>query len=258
MCGYSVRTFRDGDEEEIVGLFNEVHDRYGGFVPRTVEYWRWCCLERPDVKKDGIFLTFDDKKLCGYLVAGSSGSIWELCATDDEVARVLLVEALRYLEKVGVSSVNVNIPPDTNIARMLVEVGFGEVPAESVFLTTLDPQALVSALLVSRKEEFVGKFNDEFGVRLRKIPFGVGAEFSVKIRGETVEVVEGFPSEPSVVVELGFMDFLSVLFGSTSARRLFLAGRIKISPFQKLGTALRFLSAVRFRGLWFFPLSDFG
>jgi hypothetical protein len=259
MCSYSVRTFRDGDENEIVGLFNRVYKGYGGFALRTIEYWRWCCLERPDVERDGIFLAFDNKRLCGYLVAGSSGNIWEFCVADDEVARVLLAEALSYLEKVGVSSVNVNIPQDSSVARTLGEAGFGEVPAETMFMTALNPQVLVSTLVASRKEELINKkINDEFGVRLRDAPCGVETEFSVKIRGETVEVGEGLPSEPSVVIALGFMDFLSVLFGFSNAGRLFLVGKMRVRPLWKLGVVLRFLSAFRFRRSWFFPLSDFG
>lgn len=259
MRNYSLRTFRDGDEKEIVGLFNEVYNGYGGFVPRTVEYWRWCCLERPDVERDGVFLAFDNKRLCGYLVAASSGNVWEFCVADDEVARVLLSEALSYLEKVGVSSVNVNIPQDSSVAGTLVEAGFGEVPAETMFMTTLNPQVLVSTLVASRKEELIRKkINDEFGVRLHGAPYGVETEFSVKVRGETVEAIEVFPSEPSVVIALGFMDFLSVLFGFSNAGRLFLFGKMSVRPLWKLGVALRFLSAVRFRGSWFFPLSDFG
>ena len=258
MCGYSVRAFRNGDEEEVVGLFNEVYGVYGGFVPRTVEYWRWCCLERPDVEKKGILLAFDGEKLCGYLVAGSSGSIWEFCVADDEAARVLLAEAVRHLEKMGVSSVNINIPRDASATRTLVEAGFGEIPAEQMFVTTLDPSALVSALITSRREEFVGRFDDEFHVRLHDAPYGCISEFSVKIRGETAEVVDGFPSEPSVAVELGFMDFLSVLFEGSSTSRLFLTAKMRVKPFRKLGAVLRFLSAVRLRNSWFFPLSDFG
>jgi hypothetical protein len=259
MHSYSVRTFRDGDEKEIVGLFNEVYKGYGGFVPRTIEYWRWCCLERPDVERDGILLAFDEKKLCGYLVAGSSGNIWEFCVADDEVARVLLAEALSYLEKVEVSSVNINIPQNSSIAETLIEAGFGKVPAETMFITTLNPQALVSTLAAFRKEELINKkINDEFGVQLHDAPHSVETEFSVKIRGETVEVVEGFPSKPSVVIALSFVDFLSVLFGFSNAGRLFLVGKMKVKPLWKLSVVLKLLSAFRFRRSWFFPLSDFG
>jgi hypothetical protein len=260
MCACSVRTFRDGDEEDIVGLFNEVYREYGGFVPRTVEYWRWCCLMRPDVERGGVFLAFDGGRLCGYLVAGSSGNVWEFCVADGEREAVgaLLGEAVRYLEGVGVSSVNVNVPNGACVVEGLREAGFGEVPAERMFVSTLSPWMLVSALVASKRAELLGRFDDEFAVRLHDVPYGVGKEFSVRVRCGTVEAVEGFSAGASVVVEMGFVDLLSVLFGVSGARRLLFAGKMRVKPFRKSGAFLRFLSALRLKGAWFFPLSDFG
>jgi hypothetical protein len=260
MCGYSVRTFKEGDEEEIVALFNGVYDGYGGFVLRTVDYWRWCCLERPDVKKDGIFLAFDGAKLCGYVVVGSSGNVWEFCVAESEkeASRLLLEEAVTYLGRVGASSANVYVPRDAGVVESLREAGFSAIPTERMYVTTLNPVALVQALVSSGKGGLFGGFNEEFGFRLHDAPYGVGTVFSVKITGETVEVSEGFPPEPSAVVELSFMDLLSVLFEGSSVGMLFFARKIRVKPFQKLIVVLKFLSAVRLNGSWFFPLSDYG
>lgn len=260
MSDYMVRAFREGDEAGIVGLFNEVYGGYGGFVPRTVEYWRWCCLQRPDVRVDGVFVASDGGRLCGYAVVGVSGSVWEFCVADGDgkVAEVLLGEVVRYLEGLGASSVNVNVPRDACVVESLRKAGFGEVPAERMFVSTLNVAGLISALAVPQRVKLEGGFEGVFGFRLRDAPFGVGSEFSVKIRGGDVEVVESFSAEASVVVELGFMDLLSVLFNGASAGHLFLSGKVRVKPFWKFGTVLRFLSAVRLKGSWYFPLADFG
>lgn len=259
MCGFSVRTFREGDESGIVEFFNGVYGKCGGFVPRTVEYWRWCCLSRPDVKEEGVFLAFNGERLCGYLVAGISGNIWEYCAQEGEkeAARALLTEAVTYLENMGVSSVNVNALSGGKVVENLVEAGFSEIPAERMFITTLNPAALVRALVSSWKQRNAGLV-EVFGFRLHAVPFGVRSEFSVKIQGEAVDVTEGLPPEPSVIVDLGFMDFLSVIFGGSNANRLFLARRIRVKPFRKWRAVSGFLSAIRPVGSWFFPLSDYG
>src|SRR4030042_3751480 len=258
MYGLSVRTFRDGDEPAIVELFNNVYSGYGGFVPKTVEYWRWCCLERPDVEKEGIFLAFDGERLCGYLVAGSSGNIWEFCVADDDrdTAKTLLNEALGYLDKIGASSVSVHVPNGARMVEDLREAGFGEAFAARMFVTTLSPAALVQALVNPRKEVLMKKLDGEFGVQLRDVPYGASKEFSVKIHNASVEVEEGFPAKPSVIVELRFMDLLSVLFGGSSAGRLLLTGKMRVKPFRKSRTVLTLLSTIRLRSSWFFPLSD--
>jgi len=258
MNGFSVRVFRAGDESGIVELFNRVYREYGGFVPRTVEYWRWCCLKRPDVMDDGVFLALRGERLCGYLVAGSSGNIWEFCVDEDEreVATVLLGEALKYLEKVGASSVNINVPRDGGIVESLREAGFGELPAERMFVTALNPVALVRDLIAPHKQAIAGK-DYALGFKLHQVPYGVDTEFSVKVNDGKAEVSEGFPSTPSVVVELGFMDLLSVLFEGASLGKLFLGRRVKVSPFWKFRSVLGFLSTVRLKDSWYFPLSDY-
>ena len=262
MSQCKVRNFRGGDEDAIVRLFDQVYGGYGGYVPRTVEYWRWSCLQRPDVKEDGVFVVSEDESdgLLGYAVVGSSGNIWEFCVKDGqkEAARVLLAEAVTYLQDVGVSSANVNVPCGADVGEVLVEDGFGEVPAERMFVTALNPATLVRAFVGSWKSDEVGGFDDVLGFRLHDVPFGVAGEFSVKAHGGVVEVVEGFSSDASVVVEMGFMDFQSVLFNGSSAGLLFLTGRMRVRPFRKFGVAFRFLSAVRLRCSWFFPLSDYG
>jgi len=258
MSSYSVRTFKAGDEEDIIELFNRVYREYGGFVPRTVEYWRWCCLERPDVKKDGVFLAFRGDRLCGYIVAGTSGNLWEFCVDEDdrEVAKILLDQALNYLETLGVSSVNINVPRDSEIVASLREAGFGELPAARMFVSALNPAALVRALVSPSQGRIVGE-DYELSFKLREVPYGVDAGFSVKADGGKVEVSEGCPSVPSVVVELGFMDLLSILFEDASPHRLLFARRMKIRPFWKFNLVLGFLSAVRLKGSWYFPLSDY-
>ena len=253
-----VRTVRDGDEPAIVELFNRAYSRYGGFVPRAVEYWRWCCLERPDVKKDGVFLAFEGGQLRGYTVVGSSGNIWEFCVADnnEEVAEALMCQAVSYLEKIGVSYVNVSIPDDAAFAKILRRAGFGEVPAKEMFVTTLNPANLIEALVTSQKDLF-RRFNEEFSFKLRRVPYGVSEEFFVKIRDDSVKIAEGSMPNPSVTIELGFQDFLSLLFSHSSLIRLFLTGKMKIRPFRKLRAVFALLSNVRLEDPWFFPLSDF-
>lgn len=101
-CKYKVRNFEDGDEIEFVRLFERVYADYGGFVLKTPEYWRWCCLERPDVKRDGIFVVVgEDEKVVGYVVVRRSGNNWELCYDrgfdGEKIVSLLLDEATRYL-----------------------------------------------------------------------------------------------------------------------------------------------------------------
>jgi hypothetical protein len=263
LSGYFVRTFRDGDEEAVVRLFNEVYSGHGGFVPRTVEYWRWCCLKRPDVDLRGVFVVSDGQSGApvGYAVVGTSGNIWELCAAGDDtrqVASLLLDQCVKYLGDLGVSSVNVNVPSDAYLDAAFVKSGFARVPAERMFLSTLNPSELFSALVADRKEQLVGRLNEDIAFRLKEVPFGVEDDFSVSLHGDKLAVTRGSQGSPEVVVTVDFRGLLSVLFSGVNPYRLLLAGRLRVKPFWKARAVLRFLSLVRVGGSWFFPMSDFG
>lgn len=258
-----MRTFREGDEEAIVRLFNEVYGGYGGFVPRTVEYWRWCCLQRPDVDVRGVFVVCDGQSggQVGYAVVGTSGNIWEFCAAGDDrkqFASLLLSECVKYLEGLGVSSVSVNVPSDAHLDAAFVKGGFAMVPAERMFLSTLSPSELFSALVADRKEQLVGRFDEDMEFRLKDAPFGVEGGFSVSLHGDKLEVTGGSQRSAGVVVALDFRGLLSVLFSGVSPYRLLFRGGLRVKPFWKAGAVLRFLSLVRAGGPWFFPMSDFG
>jgi putative sterol carrier protein len=255
-----LRRFRQGDEAELVKLFNAEYAGYGGFVPRTEEYWRWCCLKRPDVDENGIFLVTEGENgpLVGYAVVGSSGSIWEFCAGGDRkhVASILLREAVKYLDELGVSSVNVNVPHDKVLNEAFAEVGFTEVPAERMFVSTLSLRELFSVLTADAK--FAEQLDEEMFIELDGAPFGVDKTVSVNIHDGKVAVKDDSSESPSVSVRMDFKTLLSVLFAGLNPYHAFFSGKVRVKPFWKTGRFLEFLSSVRVNSSWFFPLSDFG
>lgn len=257
LAEYAVRCYEKGDEKEIVRLFNQVYGAYGGFVPRTEEYWRWCCLLRPDVTEDGILLVREEetKRLCGYAVVGLNGDVWEFCAGDDRgrVASTLLAGIIKYLESAGVSSVRINVPDEVVLDRVLEEEGFARIRLERMFVSTLSPRALLSAL-VGKKEL---QFNEEIAFEFQDAPPGV-ENVSVRIHGGMITISDGLSESATVVVKCRFLVLLSVLFGVSSLRRAFLAGRIHVKPFWKASEVLRFLNFARLRSPWFWPLGDYG
>jgi hypothetical protein len=255
---YSVRRFRNGDEEEAARLFNERYAAYGGFVSRTAEYWLWSCLRRPDVKEDGVFFVCDDKigRVCGYAVVGLTGNVWDFCAgsNDEEiVASMLLKEIVSYLESVGVSSVNINVPVGGVLGNVLVQEGFSRVPADRMFVTTLSLTALLSELCAGKEFER----NEEIDFVLSNVPVGTEKAFSIRVHDGKVSVVEASHSS-SIVVKMEYTTFLSVLFGGTNVHRELIVGRVWVRPFWKAIGVATFLNELRVRDEWFWPLSDFG
>ncbi|MGD0158821.1 MAG: hypothetical protein ABSB89_00820 [Candidatus Bathyarchaeia archaeon] len=257
MGQYYVRPYRDGDEEEAARLFNQRYLAYGGFVPRTGEYWLWSCLHRPDVSREGVFFVSEEgaQNVCGYAVVGTTGEIWEFCAGCDEevVSSVLLKEIARYVDGLGISSMNINVPDDEVLCRVLVREGFSRVPAERMFVSTMSVVNLLSKLVVDRKLD-----SEEVNFVFDHVPFGVERIVSVKVHDGAVSVAEGLSKSADVTVRVEFASFLSILFGTAGMRRELIRRRMRVKPFWKISEATGFLRKVRLQNVWYWPLSDFG
>ncbi len=260
---YEVRNFVEGDEERIVEVFNEVYEKFSGYVPRTVEYWRWCCLKRPDVREDGIFLVFDKEtgNLEGYAVVGLSGNIWELCSKPnrEDVASILLDRAVCYLEENGVSAVNVNVPADDQtLNEVCRKMGFAKVDVHKMFVGILSFRKLIFMLAQDKTSVLSKMFREKICIEMKDAPFWIEKVISININGEGVDVFEGLVESPTILVKTDVKTLLSVLVGVLSPRRAFLSFRMRVKPFWKFPVVNRFLCSLRMEHSWYWPLGDFG
>ena len=258
MSQYSIRPYRDGDEEEAARLFNRRYLAYGGFVPRTSEYWLWSCLHRPDVKREGIFFVSEDKtqRICGYAVVGTTGDIWEFCADCDQelVSSILFKEISKYVDGLGISSININVPDDRVLCKVLVQEGFSRVPADKMFVSTLSLVNLLSKLSGDKKLHG----NEEIVFMFDNVPTSVEKTVSLKVLDGEVTITEGSSKSANVTVNMEFSSFLSILFGTANVGRELIRGKMRVKPFWKIRNVTGFLHKIRLEDAWYWPLSDFG
>lgn len=262
-CRYKVRNFIDGDEIEIVRLFNSMCEGYGGFALRTAEYWRWCCLKRPDVETRGVFVVVDeDEKVVGCAVVGSSGNIWELCydpsRDSEEVVSLLLDEATRYLEEVEAVSMTFNAPREDRVFSNVGRVhGFAVLPPRKMFLSVLNLGEFIFQIMKNREDELTAKFDESVLVKLKDAPFWVKDRVFIQISRGGVKV-DHEPLPSTIIVETDVISLSSLLFGILSPVQLLTRLKLKVKPFWKIPTLLRLLSSLQLKTPWFFPLSDYG
>ena len=262
-CEYRVRGFEDGDAVEVVRLFDRVYAGYGGFTLKTPEYWRWCCLKRPDVERDGLFVVVDgDENVVGYAVVGRSGNVWELCYDSgrdgEEVVSLLLDKATRYLERVGATSMSFNASKEDHVLNNVCgKFGFGVVPPYQMFLSVLNFRKFVSMLMNSKREELMEKFDEAVLVKLKDAPFWIDNTVFIQISRDGVEVGDAAQS-PTISMETDVITLASLLFGVLSPFQSLIRLRLRVKPFWKTPTLLRLLSSLRVKAGWFFPLSDYG
>jgi ribosomal protein S18 acetylase RimI-like enzyme len=261
---YQVRNFKDGDEIEIVQLFDKTYATYGGFTLRTPDYWRWCCLKRPDVEREGLFVVVDqeNEKVVGYAVAGRSGNIWELCYDSkhggEEIASLLLSEATRYLESVGATSINLSAPKEDYVLNKVCrDFGFSVHPPIKMFLSILNFHGLISLLLNSKKEEITKEFDEVILIKLKDAPSWVEDTLSIQISRDEAQV-DNKAQSPTIQVETDVITLSSLLFSVLSPFQSIIRLKLRVKPFWKTLVLLRLLSHLQVKASWFFPLSDYG
>jgi hypothetical protein len=252
----------DGDEAKLVRLFNEVHDKYAGFVPRTEDYWRWCCLNRPDVAREGIIVIEERNsgKIIGYTVVGKSGNVWELCADPSAnrkyVVSVLFKNAISYLRKVNADQMVLNVPSDDLVVQEeCTQMDFFELPPDQMFLGITDFEALVGALAKNAKER-LGNFRETVTFKLLNARSWINPVFSVRIDEEVQVFDNAVPSGFSIEVESEVL--AAILLGKVNPFVASLKGRLGVNPFWKFPKAMRLLNVLQMHNSWFYSLADYG
>jgi hypothetical protein len=259
---FYIRTFQDGDEEGIIRVFEECYGEYAGYVLRTPEYWRWCCLERPDVERSGVFVAVrrSDEGVLGYAVAGKSGNIWEFGYdrgnSGRELVELLLKSATDYLEAVGASLVSLQVPAkDRVISAACANLGLAETKSSEIFVSVLDFQSLL--FLVSDQQEGLEELDEAVEVVLRDAPEWMARSVKIRVRNGQVSPLEK-GQKPTILVETDVSTLSSMLFGEVGPFWVWLRFSVRVKPFWKISRFLRLFSALRVRQPWFVPLSDYG
>jgi hypothetical protein len=261
---FYIRGYRDGDEVEIVQLFNKAYADYGGYVRKTPEYWRWCCLQRPDVEKKGVFVATDQVtgEIRGYVVAGKSGALWELVCcpgeNKEEIVTKLLDVATDYLERAGASSVNFTAPKtDLTIRKASKNRGFIESKPPKMFLSILNFQQIVSSIAKQNEDELKRRFAEILLIKIKDAPFWVSDTIYVQISRNEVKVEEKSLGS-TIQLQTDYLTLCSLLFGTLSPFRALIRSRLEITPFLKTVNLLRMLSALQIKAQWSCQLSDYG
>jgi len=258
---YTVRTYRPGDETALVRLFNDENAAVVGFVPRTIEYWRWCCLERPDVDEEGIMIVERADQIVGYSVIGKSGNVWELCHDSRYDAEIiisnLLDRTLDYSGSVGSNSVVLNVSTeDSSLRRVCQELGFAESPPEPTFISILDLPRLVQVILQS--QNFRSEMNGVFWFCLRDCPPWCTASFGVKLENKRVTILSGAPPISRIEIETEMSTLVALMFGTKSVLMAMASSKVHFHPFLRIARVQRLLSLLQIRAPWFVPRADMG
>lgn len=261
---YQIRTYGDGDEKELVKLFNRVYMDYAGFVPRTPAFWLWFCKSRPGIREEGIIIAKLEGKVIAYAVVSDSGEILEFCydpeyAGEDVVLR-LLETVEDHVKDFGGSSVTLNAPKDDHVVRKACNrLEYAESSLPYAFqLSVLDFSGLIKEILLSRLKDVKVDLSGEILLKVKQSsPMGYD-HITIRISDGDLQAEKEKSGKPNLVIEADKQTFASCIFRGMNLRTAILTKKIKVSPFWKALQALTFLSLLRVDDPWYVPLSDHG
>lgn len=261
---YSFRTYQEGDEKDIISLFNKTYAHFAGFVPRTLEYWRWCILSRPGVSEEGVVVAVDGNRVVGYAAVERSGKILEFCYDPDCDGKAVVSELLEwcvgYAESHGAGLVSLNAPVQDDIVREVCEeMKFTEKPFPSLFLRVLGIP-YVFGKVVGQKKKVEKGVNEAVLINLRNFPSWCAQHVAVSVRDGEISVSTEKLEEPSIKIEADISTISSCIFGSKSTLyRAIVERRLKIRPLRKILRAVKILSLFQLGNPpWFVPGADYG
>jgi hypothetical protein len=257
---FQARNFQPGDELSIVNLFNRQYNKLAGFVPRTVEYWTWCCLKRPDVDENGILVIKKNEETLGYVVVGKSGNVWELCYDQQydgkAIVSTLLNWAIDYSKSKGIDSLAINAYTKDNLVREVCrELDFAQSPPEPMYLSVLDLPELICYIIKVKKLDL----NDEsvFWFNLQNCPSWCLKSFGIKIEKNTVTILKD-PVDPKITIDVDTETLLVLLFRNKSVSKSIITSKVHFNPFWKILKVNYFLSNLQLKSPWFIPRADMG
>jgi len=262
---YRLRTYQRGDEKDLILLFNKVYEHFAGFVPRTLEYWRWCILSRPGLSEEGIVVALDAGRVLGYAAVERSGNILEFCYDSScdgkAIVSKLLEWCLRYTESYqGANSITLNAPvQDNTIRRVCKELGFTEEPFPSLFLRVLDLPYILRKIIKQQKKVEKG-LNEAILVTLKKFPSWCAKHVAILVQDGEVTISTEKLEHPTVKIDADISTISLCIFGTkrTICKAIF-AGSLKIRPLRKIPKAVKILSWFQLRNpRWFIPGADYG
>lgn len=256
---YTARTYKQGDEAALVTLFNIEQADLVGFTPRTVEYWRWCCLKRPDVNEKSILIVEKENKTVGYVVVGKSGNIWELCYDSFHDAKtivsILLTWAVDYAMRVGSNSVILNAYVEDQLVREVCkDMDFAESLPEPMFLSVLDLPQLIREVLQTKSQSM--DKNEVFWFSLKNCPPWCVSSFGVRLEGEQVTILQEPGLVSKITIETEMSTLVALIFGKEDLMTDILASKLHFYPFWKIFEVRNLFTLLQTKMPWFNPRAD--
>lgn len=262
----TVRNYREGDEEPIVVLWGRAYASFAGYVPRTVEYWRWCILERPGVSNEDIFIIDEEDKFVAYCVLGPKGKVLELAIEPNltvkekkNAAKLLIHAAEKRAIDRGDESIKIELPcTDIVTSEVLKKFDYRDTPGQMIHGVVMNIDTMIEKILNSRKGEIAANWFPVFLLVINSdhALFASPNQLLIKFNPEiTVEPDPAFVTY-DIKVTSDLTTLTKLIFRQISVDDALKKSCLSISPFSEKNNCCVLFKLLAVSHPWYVPLAD--
>ena len=264
----SCRGYHTGDEGELIALWNRAHARYGGFVVRSVESWRWNILSRPGISAADIVILEWRGQICAYAVLAPHAVVLEFALTTEFHRwrrRRVFVHLLHVLEerarRRGDELLSFAAPAsEPFIDKVLKDAGYVVEQAEYLSLGILNAAELVQRLLTHHAHRLPARWCKNFALQISPGRYRIvrHSQLRIAIAGRLVTVQDkcADPQSSDCLVSMDLETLTAIIFGRSTIEQAIDAGRARLRDATSQSDVSRLFSALAIATPWYTPLAD--
>lgn len=267
MTGF-VRAYRAGDEGQIVELSNQSLAAYAGWMPRTVEYWRWSILTRPGVCPADVLVLESDGRIVGYTAFLQDGTVLDFSVATDQrrgKRRACIEQLIGALENSararGCDLLTFSLPAcDLLTDETLRKAGYVVEQGQYLSLGILDPLPLLREVLGARRARIPAADPDTFTLELLpgRNPVMLTSRLLVRLHPDIqVDDISQDTEYPRrCLIRLDLCALTELMFCRVPVSTLRCQSRLEITPAASVAAACRLLDALVIETPWHVPYCD--
>jgi ribosomal protein S18 acetylase RimI-like enzyme len=263
-----IREYGPGDETAIVELSNRSFAPYAGWVPRTVEYWRWAVLARPGVDARNLLVLEADDKIQGYAALSEDGRVLDFLVDPDQrprrraaIAKKLVCELEERARARHFDTLTFSLPEsDRAVDEALRETGYVAERGNFFSLGILNPQVLLQQLLMAREAQLRALHLRTFVFELTpgQYPLLLASRLLVQldpaVRVDDISATTDCPGD--CVIRIDLCTLSELVFCRASVNALLEHSELQIIPASTITEARALLNALIVDADWHIPRSD--
>jgi len=263
-----VRVYQPGDEGPIVELSNRNLARYAGWVPRSIDYWRWNILARPGVHAIDILILESDGKIVGYSALHEGGEVLEFFVDSEQrrgkrraFVRQLVSTLEAHARAHACDVLLFQLPVSDKVTdAALREAGYVVKQPHFFSLGILNPRTLLQVLLTQQRSRLPPMHLDTFIFELTpgQYPFLLTSRLLVQVNSgvRVDDIGDAAHKPPQCVIRIDLSTLTELIFCRVPVSSLLKHSKLEITPTSSLDDACSLLNALIIDANSHVPRSD--